>query len=201
MAQLVCIVSMNFHDMLTLKMIKNGCSLGLTGILQSLASIDLYVLYFAGWFDLTTTYCMNPVGTVVREGLRAGEFMPGSGQYPVEKLPEQDLRLLKSQTELEPTLMLGSPAAPRPEANMESPNAAVGTPQSGRESSTSVHPSPGNHSIARSPQEISSANASPNPSGIAGHDRGKTAVRKNDSKYDKYKDGSYWKSLDCSWAI
>ena len=53
---------------------------------------------------------------LVREAKEAGQFMPGSGQYPVDKLSEDQLRLLRTHSDLNttpPPLRPSPPSAPK----------------------------------------------------------------------------------------
>lgn len=146
---------------------------------------------------------------VVREAREAGEFMPGNGQYEVKNLSEDQLRLLRTrslQTEvLPPNSSQGAAVGgtvPHT-ALMETQPAEVETvePQSSKPGKTPPEKKP----VDKGPMEVASlknvAPSSPAPSVAPTIPEpevpGKTDPTKNKSKYDKYKDGSYWKNLGC----
>ena len=145
---------------------------------------------------------------LVHEAKEAGEFMPGSGQYAVKNLSEDQLRLLRTrslQIEVPPPNSSQGAAVggtvPPTQTLVETQPGEVGNKQVEPQSSKSARPPPEKVPVDKSPMEVVPP-SSPAPSVaptvpyISG-DSGKSDPSKNKSKYDKYKDGSYWKNLGC----
>ena len=155
-------------------------------------------------------YNFNPVGRPpVHEAKEAGKFMPGHGQYPVSKLSEDQLRLLRTRSMED---VLPSPAAETPRSLPQTEVEESPAPAAAGSKDTSGEKG-GDGQVVETPvrsstpgNEVDKTNKSPAPVVTPGHPNesgkphgrdGKSAVRKNSSSYDKYKDGSYWKILGC----
>lgn len=149
---------------------------------------------------------------MVREERKAGEFMPGSGQYEVKNLSEDQLRLLRTrslQIEVPPPNSSQGAAVgatvPQTQTLTETQPAEVETKRVEPQSSKPGKTPPEKEFVDKGPMEVASslrnvAPSSPVPSSVAPtipEAPGKVDPSKNKSKYDKYKDGSYWKNLGC----
>ena len=192
-------------------------------------------------------------GALAHEACAAGTFMPGSAKFPVGKLPEEQLRLLKSRESLSDTLPYGGNPAPAatpapaaaatgeskevqntqldesqepqtgvvppasPKKNVEEisspceskPTPAASPPASSASLSPPLLPSPLNLIPSPPPQPpappaptstglqcsspASKAFATPPPKARAPSPSAEKDVVV--SKTDKYKDGTYWKTL------
>lgn len=110
------------------------------------------------------------------EAVRAGDFVPGRGRYPVDKLPEKDVRLLRSRTDLhdEPSV-IHTPTECFEDGKPPEPASAVV-----RDSSEVA--------VVAAAKASASAKAKP---AVLKPEVGKPDV----DKKAKYKDGSYWRTV------
>ena len=141
---------------------------------------------------------MQCAGQAVHEEVRAGDFMPGSGKFPVEKLPERELKLLKTRSELEdpkPDTVEETPATPVARITEAAPTGTKGN--GAREPSLQTL----QYARENTPGSTRSSPPSPVPSMVSSKTIQSNASSKKSSAYDKYKDGSYWKMLDCTSVI
>lgn len=141
-------------------------------------------------------WCAGPV----HESLQAGRFMPGNGNFPIGKIGEKDLKLLRTRSELlEPENKPGDTRKPSGPVNEE-----VGDTLRDESPATTVpgHPA-GDKSMPPPPPAMSTRSSPPSPvSSLRSMGTSSSDVKsKNSTKYDKYKDGSYWKRLNSTKNI
>ena len=126
----------------------------------------------------------------VHEAQAAGEFLPGHGQCAVATIPEKDLRLLRTRSDLTETPAPPTQEVPptQVEETQEILEPPVGT--TGREmvgSGEETGEAPKKTPLVPVPPTPSTRSTPPSPA--------PSLASRGSSKYDKYKDGSYWKIL------
>ena len=150
----------------------------------------------------TFAKCCLPVGHVVHEEQSAGSFVAGHAKHPVATLPEDDLKLLRSRSEMEsPHTPREVPATPSAKpGDRDGQNQVEPTQQDEVQSpATTVagEPSPKTGTGMPAP-EPPTGMPPPQPPTSSSSKRAQSEPQPKSSKpkiYDKYKDGSYWKIL------
>ena len=143
----------------------------------------MYIMYIY-------VFCAGP--QPVHEEKVAGQFMPGSAQCPIEKLPERDLKLLGTRTNddeasiEEKTLVYPPDEIPAPKVSVVVPPVA---PKPSVEK-----PAVEVAAVAEKPRARVPSPPSPGTISMASKATSKSNASSKDT-YAKYKDGSYWKIL------
>lgn len=152
----------------------------------SLPAGQVLVSFTWSYFWLGSIWFFSNVllaGGLVHEQLSAGAFIPGHASHPIEKLPERDLRLLRTREDIVPP---EAPETPKGTSQYVPPQSGIMNTYPEASPGSTV---PDHVEGTPNPKEAMDPPPPPVP---------KTVVPpKASTKYDKYKDGSYWKILSC----